>query len=133
MKISNRFSASCLIFTLCLSLTTVTFNVAAQPAQDESRQPSGNMSDESVDKTSQSGNPADGLKPWKEEFERICAQTTIATSLTPAQLQVLIRDSDDLLKRLGKVADPWAKIYIFRLRKCSDFFKFALELNESKL
>jgi len=122
MKISNRFSASCLIITLCLSLTSMAFNVAAQSAQDAS-----------VDKTSQSGNTEEGLKPWKEEFERICAQTITATSLTPTELQALIRDSDHLLKRLGKVKDPWAKIYIFRLKKCSDFFKFALELNESKL
>lgn len=65
--------------------------------------------------------------PWKTEFERICAQTEIATSLSEEQLEKLINDADALLDRLREVEDPWAKVYIFRLEKCRDFFEFALQ------
>jgi hypothetical protein len=69
---------------------------------------------------------------WKEEFERICAQTDIATSLDAAQLRELIKDSEELMAMLREVEDPWAKVYIFRLENCKKFFVFALEWQESQ-
>ena len=68
--------------------------------------------------------------PWKQEFERLCAQTQIAASLSAEQLRKLIADSDELLERLGHVEDPQAKVYIFRLRNCREFFAYALDLQE---
>lgn len=133
MKMSNRFSMACLVVVLCQPLSTVALNRVAAPGQNQVEPQSGSAADKSAGEVSPSGSTIGSLKPWKEEFERICAQTIIATSLTPMQLEVLIFDSDNLLKRLGKVEDPWAKIYIFRLKKCSDFFKFALELQDGKL
>ena len=70
---------------------------------------------------------ANGIAPLKNEFERLCGQTEIASSLTPGQLRELVIASDQLLEQLSSVADPWAKIYIFRLKKCRDFFSFMLE------
>jgi hypothetical protein len=67
---------------------------------------------------------------WKKEFERICAQTEIATSLTTDQLRQLISDSDELLAQLTGLDDPWAKIYIFRIKKCRGLFEYTLEWKE---
>ena len=67
---------------------------------------------------------------WKEEFERICIQTEVATSLSAEQLRKLVSDSDKLLDRLDHLQDPRAKIYIFRLRNCKEFFVYALQLQE---
>ena len=75
---------------------------------------------------------ADETAAWKEEFERICAQTEIATSLSAEQLHQLIKDSDALLEELHGVEDPWAKVYIFRLKNCQNFFNFALEWQEKE-
>ena len=132
MKIPTRLSALHLITAFCLSLATMAFNVAAKPAQSESGRQAENVPHDSPAKISQPEKTEERLKNWKAEFERICAQTITATALSPTQLQALISDSDDLIKRLGKVEDPWAKIYIFRLKKCSDFFKFALELQQGE-
>ena len=74
--------------------------------------------------------PACRRASWKEEFERICIQTEIATSLTAGQLQKLISDSDELLSRLKRLQNPQAKIYIFRLRNCREFFVYALQLKQ---
>ena len=65
--------------------------------------------------------------PWKEEFERICAQTEIATSLSTEQLKELVSDASTLIGQLREIEDPWAKVYIFRLEKCREFFEFALQ------
>ncbi len=75
-----------------------------------------------------SDDPACQRTSWKEEFERICIQTEIATSLTHEQLRKLISDSDELLIRLQQLDQPQAKIYIFRIRNCREFFAYALQL-----
>ena len=68
---------------------------------------------------------------WKSEFERICAQTEIATSLSPEDLRELISDSDELLEKLGESKDSGAKIYLFRLKNCKAFFEYALQVEEN--
>jgi hypothetical protein len=65
--------------------------------------------------------------PWKEEFDRICAQTEIATSLATEQLEALVSDASTLIGQLREIEDPWAKVYIFRLEKCREFFEFVLQ------
>ncbi len=72
----------------------------------------------------------DGHDSWKADFERICAQTEIATSLPEEQLQELIRDADDLLEHLGSLTTPEARVYVFRLKKCRAFFDYALQLRD---
>lgn len=65
---------------------------------------------------------------WKVDFERICAQTEIATSLPEPRLQELIRDADNLLEHLGSLPTAEARVYSFRLKKCRAFFDYALQL-----
>ena len=65
---------------------------------------------------------------WKEEFERICMQTEVAGTLPAEQLRKLISDSDKLIDRLSRIKDPQAKIYIFRLGSCREFFAYMLQL-----
>lgn len=65
---------------------------------------------------------------WKEEFDRLCGQTVVATSLSPEQLRALVADSDALLARLDGVNDPAKKVYILRLQKCRSFFAYMLGL-----
>ena len=97
---------------------------------------------------SQPGNPAGTEEPagkvtthesaksqqeltWKEEFERLCAQTEVATALTDQQVRDLIRDSDALLEKLESLQDPQIRVYVFRLTKCRKFFEFVLQLSET--
>ena len=77
--------------------------------------------------------PADSQQnlSWKEEFERLCAQTEIAATLPDQQIRDLIKDSDALLERLESLRDRQVRVYVFRLKKCRMFFEFALELNET--
>ncbi|MBI5503180.1 MAG: hypothetical protein HY899_00150 [Deltaproteobacteria bacterium] len=67
---------------------------------------------------------------WKEEFDRICAETVTATSLSAEQLRALVKDSDALLARLASVDDPGKKVYVMRLQKCRSFFLYMLGLKE---
>ena len=64
---------------------------------------------------------------WKDEFERLCGYTDIATTLDPPELTELITDCERLLERLEKLNEPKKKTYIFRTKKCRDLFKFVLE------
>ncbi len=69
---------------------------------------------------------------WDAEFERICAQTGVATALDATQLQKLISDSDELLPRLESLPPDKARLYSFRLKSCRSFFVYALQLLELK-
>jgi len=68
---------------------------------------------------------------WKKEFERLCAETEIATTLPNQKIRDLIRDSDILLEKLESLQGSQTKVYVFRLKKCKMFFEFALQLNET--
>lgn len=64
---------------------------------------------------------------WKDDFERICGQTNDSESLSKEQLQTLVKESDELRKRLDQVNDPGKKVYVPRLEKCRNFFAFMAE------
>ena len=68
---------------------------------------------------------------WKEEFERLCAQTGIAATLPDQQIRDLIKDSDALLEKLESLKDRQVRVYVFRLKKCRMFFEYSLEFNET--
>jgi polyhydroxyalkanoate synthesis regulator phasin len=68
---------------------------------------------------------------WKERFERICAQIEIAETLTREELEELIRECDALLEELQTLQAPGARVYVFRLEKCRDFFRYTLDLREA--
>ena len=77
--------------------------------------------------------PADSQQKlsWKEEFERLCAQTEIVATLPDKQIRDLIKDSDALLEKLESLKDRQVRVYVFRLKKCRMFFEYSLELNDS--
>ena len=77
--------------------------------------------------------PADSQQKlsWKEEFERLCAQTGIAATLPDQQIRDLIKDSDALLEKLESLKDRQVRVFVFRLKKCRMFFEYSLELNET--
>ena len=67
---------------------------------------------------------------WKEDFERLCSLMEEASGLPVEKLTELIEESDQLLKTIEVIDDPQKKIYLFRLKKCKNFFVYSLELKE---
>lgn len=68
---------------------------------------------------------------WKEDLERICAQTNDSESMTKEQLQALVKEADELLKRIESVNDPAKKVLVPKLQKCRNLFAFMIELKDS--
>jgi hypothetical protein len=98
----------------------------AIPSSIESSRPDG-AGDHPGASVAQTQAPGEENTSWKARFEEICAQTEVATSLPSDQLRKLIRDSHELIDTLSTVEDPSAKVYVFRLKMCLDFFQFALD------
>ena len=69
---------------------------------------------------------------WKDRFDEICGKVQIAESLSTEEVQKLIKESEELIKRLQELDQPVKKVYIFRLKKCRSFFQYILQLRESK-
>jgi hypothetical protein len=61
---------------------------------------------------------------WKTEFEEICSQTFVVSTLTQPELKRLIERSDALKQRIEKIDEATAKVYLQRLRRCHDLFVF---------
>ena len=69
--------------------------------------------------------------PWgdlKAEFDRICGQVQVATSLNEAEIRLLIEDSRALRESLLQAENPQAKVLINRIQMCEDFFEYYLEV-----
>jgi hypothetical protein len=64
---------------------------------------------------------------WHDEFEEICSGVQIAESLGIEELEALVDKAEKLLLQIQALDMPSKKVYIFRLKKCRDFFKFILE------
>jgi len=64
---------------------------------------------------------------WKTEFEAICVHTIEAPGLSTERVRELVDESDRLMKTIEKVNDPRKKVYLFRLKKCRNFFQYILE------
>ena len=69
---------------------------------------------------------------WKDDFDRICGVTDMATTFSADELRSLIADCDSLMETLNKVNPPKKKLYIFRLKKCRNLFAFVLETKEAE-
>ncbi len=68
---------------------------------------------------------------WKTEFEDICVHTIEAPSLSTERIRELIDESDRLMKTIEKGKDPQKKVYLFRLKKCRNFFLYILESRDA--
>jgi hypothetical protein len=67
---------------------------------------------------------------WKKDFERLCGATEEARSLPADKVKQLIQESNALLKTIEGLKLPEKKVYLFRLKKCRDFFVYVLDLSE---
>ena len=76
--------------------------------------------------------PFASAQSWLEDFDNICAQAEVADSLPTAKLKELAIESDKLLGVIEASDDPRKKVYIFRLKKCRNFFVYITGLRETK-
>lgn len=67
---------------------------------------------------------AQAEESWRDEFERICGKTGEAGQMGEAELTKLISESERLREKIESGNDPDRKVYLFRVRKCRDFFVF---------
>lgn len=65
---------------------------------------------------------------WKDDFERLCGSTEEAPSLPADKVRALMEETDTLLKTIEGLDLPDKKVYLFRLKKCRNFFGYILEL-----
>ena len=69
---------------------------------------------------------------WKTEYESVCAKTDVAMTLTVEELKGLIARCDKLKPQIEKEEESTSKVYLRRLKMCSDLYKYILESKESK-
>lgn len=69
---------------------------------------------------------------WTESFDRICASADVADTLSTERLKELVVESDELLKVIESGSDPRKKVYLFRLKKCRNFFAYIVELRKAE-
>ena len=69
---------------------------------------------------------------WKEEFKLICSYTVVSNTLSDEELETLIKDSDVLIEKLEALEVPEAKVYIFRLKKCRNMYRFIIDVRAAK-
>lgn len=76
--------------------------------------------------------PCAASDEWRSEFDRICGVVEKAGELSSTELSQLITDSNTLEKRIETEGGKEKKLYLFRLKKCRNFFQFILESNNLK-
>jgi len=67
---------------------------------------------------------------WRNDFDRICANTANAGKLSGTELGKLIDDSDKLLKVIEASNEHDKKVYLIRLKKCRNFLEFMRNVSE---
>lgn len=61
---------------------------------------------------------------WKQDFEEMCGKTERAESMSVDELSTIITECERVQKEAEESTDPQKKIYIFRIKKCLNFYKF---------
>ncbi len=69
---------------------------------------------------------------WKEEFKRLCSYTVSSDTLSDEEIETLIKDSDVLIEKLEALDAPEVKVYIFRLKKCRNMYRFIIDTKAAK-
>jgi len=64
---------------------------------------------------------------WKAEFDDVCGQTADATALPKDEVKGLVKRCDRLKRRIEKLDESTAKVYLKRLTMCRDRFVSVLE------
>ena len=69
---------------------------------------------------------------WVDDFDRICALTNAAGDLSKKELEKLVAECDILKTTISGSDSPKKKVYLFRLKKCRNFFEFMLTTKSSQ-
>jgi hypothetical protein len=64
---------------------------------------------------------------WKEEFDNVCAKTDVAMTLSVEELAELIGRCDRLKKGIAVEDESTRKVYLRRVQRCQDLFRYVLE------
>jgi len=67
---------------------------------------------------------------WRNDFDRICANTANAGKLSSEELSKLVDESDRLLKVIEASNEHDKKVYLIRLKKCRNFLEFMRNVSE---
>ncbi len=67
---------------------------------------------------------------WKAEFESVCSQTNVAMALSVNELKDLVARCVKLAPEIEAQEESTRKVYLRRLRMCSDLYKYVLETKE---
>jgi hypothetical protein len=66
----------------------------------------------------------------QEEFDQLCIHTQNAESIPLENLKELLKDCEELQKKIETSGDGKKKLLLFRLNKCRNFFAYVIELKE---
>ena len=61
---------------------------------------------------------------WRDEYNSICGDSQEAVLLPREEINTLIDKCDKLLNKIKAADNPRKKIFIFRIEKCKNFYKF---------
>jgi hypothetical protein len=70
---------------------------------------------------------------FQAEFDDLCGQVQIADSMSIEELYALIERVDKLIPLIQGSNNPQRKVYIFRLKKCRNFFEYIIELKKNDM
>lgn len=76
--------------------------------------------------------PATPQGSWRKQFEDICSKTQEAMTLSPEDLDALVRRCDALQPRLEKLNGTQKKVYLGRLRMCRGLYAYVLESKKTE-
>jgi len=69
--------------------------------------------------------------PWDDEFHALCGQTHLATGLTDEELRARLARCDRLAGTITNGNHPGEKVYLFRLKKCRDFYQYLIDVDQA--
>jgi len=75
------------------------------------------------------------MDDWEKEFNAVCSKTQNAFSFSADELAELIARCDALKPRIEKLdasQDTQRKVFLRRLKRCRDFYAFALDAKAEK-
>lgn len=61
---------------------------------------------------------------WKQDFENMCGKTETAESMSDAELSTIITECERVKKEAEESKDPQKKVFLFRIKKCLNFYIF---------
>ncbi|MBU0485898.1 MAG: hypothetical protein KKB30_15450 [Proteobacteria bacterium] len=73
-----------------------------------------------------------GAEEWRSDFDRLCGYIMEIEKYTPEKLRSFVDESDKLLKIMSESKETDLKVYIFRLKKCRNFFDYMATVKEEE-